>query len=62
MTDDTVAPRRRFSMSREQRRQAFEQTDQAARDALDDERKRRDEKNARLKAARQQAQQQGSKA
>jgi hypothetical protein len=57
MADDTAAPRRRLSTSLTQRREAFEQTDRAARDALEDERKRRSEKSARLKAARQQAEQ-----
>jgi hypothetical protein len=55
MADDTAAPRRRLSTSLTQRREAFEQTDRAARDALEDERKHRSEKSARLKAARQQA-------
>jgi hypothetical protein len=58
MADDNATPRRRLSTSLTQRREAFEQTNRAARDALEDERRRRDEKSARLKAARQQAEQQ----
>lgn len=57
MADDDIAPRRRVSTSFTQRREAFENTNRAARDTLEDERRRRDEKSARLKAARQQAEQ-----
>gem|GEM_PF-2726544 len=60
MADDTAAPRPRLSTSAKQRREAFEQTDRVARSAVEEESRRRSEKSAKLKAARQQAQQQGS--
>lgn len=58
MIDDTP---RHPSTSLERRREAFEEIARAARNALDEERSRRNEKNARLKAGRQQAQTQSSR-
>ena len=51
-------PRRRHSLSALERRQSYERTDQLARQTLEDERRKRDEKTKRLREARLQAQNQ----
>ncbi|MBB3565218.1 hypothetical protein FHX06_006588 [Rhizobium sp. BK512] len=52
---DTDIVRRRNTMNAEQRMDVLERTNQAAREALEEERRQRDAKTARLRLARMQA-------
>ncbi|MBB3595961.1 hypothetical protein FHX08_006381 [Rhizobium sp. BK529] len=52
---DTEIARKRNVMNAEQRMDVLERTSQAAREALEEERRQRDAKTARLRLARMQA-------
>ncbi|XAZ25978.1 hypothetical protein LVY75_34890 (plasmid) [Sinorhizobium sp. B11] len=52
---DTDIVRKRNTMNAEQRMDVLERTNQAAREALEEERRQRDAKTARLRLARMQA-------
>ncbi len=52
---DTDIVRKRNTMSAEQRMDVLERTNQAAREALEEERRQRDAKTTRLRLARMQA-------
>ncbi|MBB3444084.1 hypothetical protein [Rhizobium sp. BK379] len=52
---DTEIVRKRNTMNAEQRMDVLERTNQAAREALEEERRQRDAKTARLRLARMQA-------